>query len=330
MAVILAYAEVRDGTLRSVARETVVAAGELAEEIGADVEALVVGPPGVEEPAAELGAYGADRIHVAASDAFATYHPEGALRALSGLLEDDEVSAVLFPASAQGKDLAPRAAARFDLPLATEVVEIGVEDGSPVVTRPQYAGKALAEVGFLKLPALISIRPNVFLARERSGEGRVVALEVDVDAGAAGERHGRIESGDRERVDVAEASTVVSGGRGMQGPENWGLLEDLVDALGDGAALGASRAVVDAGWRPHAEQVGQTGKVVAPDLYIAVGISGAIQHLAGMQTSNVIVAINKDPEAPIFEVADYGIVGDLFEVVPSLIEEIRTARSDDG
>jgi electron transfer flavoprotein alpha subunit len=328
MAVILAYAEARDGTLRAVARETVFAAGELAEELGAKVEALVLGPPGIEEPAAELGVYGADRIHVAASEAFATYHPEGALRALSGLLDDDEVSAVLFPASAQGKDLAPRVAARFDLPLATEVVDIDVEDGSPVVTRPQYAGKALVDVDFLELPALISVRPNVFLARERPGEGRIVALEVDVDPDATGERHGRIESGDRERLDVAEASTVVSGGRGMQGPENWGLLEDLVDALGDGTALGASRAVVDAGWRPHAEQVGQTGKVVSPNLYIAVGISGAIQHLAGMKTSSVIVAINKDPEAPIFDVADYGIVGDLFEVVPPLVEEIRELRAE--
>jgi electron transfer flavoprotein alpha subunit len=173
-------------------------------------------------------------------------------------------------------------------------------------------------------PALVSLRPNVFAVGEAAGRGEVETLSLDASPGRT--RVTAFEQGEREQLDVAEASIVVSGGRGMQGPENWKMLEELVKALGPEATLGASRAVVDAGWRPHAEQVGQTGKVVSPNLYFAIGISGAIQHLAGMRTAGVIVAINRDPEAPIFGVANYGVVGDAFEVVPKLIEEIRSVR----
>ena len=173
-------------------------------------------------------------------------------------------------------------------------------------------------------PALISLRPNVFPAGDTPGRGDVDTLPLEAETGRT--RVTAFERAEREQLDVAEANIVVSGGRGMQGPENWTLLEELVDALGPQATLGASRAVVDAGWRPHAEQVGQTGKVVSPSLYFAIGISGAIQHLAGMRTAQVIVAVNRDAEAPIFGVANYGIVGDAFEVLPRLIEEIRSAR----
>jgi electron transfer flavoprotein alpha subunit len=210
------------------------------------------------------------------------------------------------------------------VPLATEAIELSVEDGRIVAVRPQYAGKALARVAFDASPALASVRPNVFLAEEAPGAGEIRELEVSPEPARHDFRP--VETGEQEKLDVSEASVVVSGGRGMGGPENWHLLEELADALGDGVALGASRAVVDAGWRPHEEQVGQTGKVVTPNLYFAIGISGAIQHLAGMRTSKVIVAVNKDPEAPIFDVADYGITGDLFEVVPRLTEEIRQLK----
>jgi electron transfer flavoprotein alpha subunit len=179
-------------------------------------------------------------------------------------------------------------------------------------------------MGFRGSPALISLRPNVFPAGTDSRDGSVESLplpEVEARTRVVG-----FEASERVALDVREAPVVVSGGRGMQDPSNWQLLEDLVDALGGGATLGASRAVVDAGWRPHSEQVGQTGKVVSPSLYFAVGISGAIQHLAGMRTAGVIVAVNKDPEAPIFGVANYGVVGDLFEVLPRLTEEIRATR----
>ncbi len=321
---VLAYAETRGEEIRGVARETVTAARRLADALDGPVDALVVGPPGTAERAGSLGEVGADRIHVAEDEAFGVYAPDATLRALEELAGREAYDAVLFPASARGKDLSARAAARLGRPLATEVTGLEVEDGRPVVVRPQYAGKALARLTFRDAPALVSLRPNVFLAGEISGEGTVETLAVDPEP--ARERFHPVASGEKEKLDVAEASIVVSGGRGMQGPENWGLLEELAAAIGEGVALGASRAVVDAGWRPHEEQVGQTGKVVTPELYVAVGISGAIQHLAGMRTSKVIVAINKDPEAPIFEVADYGIVGDLFEVVPRLTEEIRAVR----
>jgi electron transfer flavoprotein alpha subunit len=205
------------------------------------------------------------------------------------------------------------------------VTDIEVADGAPVVTRPMYGGKAYGRFRFLGAPALISIRPNVFSVSESPGEGSVETLPVP-EATVPRTRVVGMEAAARAALDVREAPMVVAGGRGLQDAENWGLLEDLVAALGDGATLGASRAVVDAGWRPHSEQVGQTGKVVSPNLYFAVGISGAIQHLAGMRTAGVIVAVNKDPEAPIFGVANYGVVGDLFEILPVLTEEVRVAR----
>jgi electron transfer flavoprotein alpha subunit len=212
--------------------------------------------------------------------------------------------------------------------MAADVTDVSAEGGAVVVRRPVYAGKAFARLRIEASPAVVSLRPNAFPAGEHAAAGAVEALDVDVDASSWGARVVSFEAASAGALDVSEASVVVSGGRGMKGPEHWGLLEDLRDALGsDVTALGASRAVVDAGWRPHGEQVGQTGKTVAPKLYIAVGISGAIQHLAGMRTSGTIVAVNKDPDAPIFGVADYGVVGDLFEVLPRLTSAVREMRS---
>lgn len=321
MARVLVYAETRDGELRPVSSEAVTAGSDLAEQLGGSVDVFLLGPPGMAERAADLGRYGADRVFVAEDPSFSSYSADAAVRFCEHLVGREAYDAVIFPASAQGKDLAPRAAARLDRGLATEVISVGIDEGRPVATRPMYAGKAIATVAFSELPALISVRPNVFRPRERAADGTVEVLEISSDP--ALQRVTGIETGDREALDVSEANIVVSGGRGMKGPENWEILENLVEALGDGATLGASRAVVDAGWRPHSEQVGQTGKVVSPSLYFAVGISGAIQHLAGMRTAKTIVAINRDAEAPIFGVADYGLVGDLFEVVPALAAEIR-------
>jgi electron transfer flavoprotein alpha subunit len=325
MARVLVYAETRDGELRPVASEAVTAGADLAEQLGGSVDVFLLGPPGMAQRAPDLGRYGADRIFVAEDPAFSSYAADAAVRFCEDLVGRDAYAAVVFPASAQGKDLAPRAAARLDRGLATEVVSVGVDDGRPVATRPMFAGKAIATVAFSELPALISVRPNVFRPRERPAGGSIEVVEIASEPAA--QRVTGIETGDREALDVSEANIVVSGGRGMKDPENWSVLEDLVEALGDDATLGASRAVVDAGWRPHSEQVGQTGKVVSPSLYFAVGISGAIQHLAGMRTAKTIVAINRDAEAPIFSVADYGIVGDLFEVVPALAAEIRRVRA---
>ena len=322
---VLAYAETRDGELRAVARETTSAARRVAEELGGHVHVLAMGAPGVEEAARALAGFGADRIRIVSDEALEAYHPDAATRAVAALEEETGYDAILFPASAQGKDLAPRVAVRLDRGLATEITGWEVEDGRLVVRRPQYAGKAFARLAFPEAPALVSLRPNVFAPEEAEGRGEVEPLQVDLESPR--HRVRPVQAGEKETLDVAEAPVVVSGGRGMGGPENWHLLEELREALGDRASLGASRAVVDAGWRPHAEQVGQTGKTISPSLYFAIGISGAIQHLAGMRTAKTIVAVNKDPEAPIFEVADYGIVGDLFEVLPRLTEEIRQVRS---
>jgi electron transfer flavoprotein alpha subunit len=230
-------------------------------------------------------------------------------------------AAVVVAATATGKDLAPRVAAKLGVALAGDVTDLAVDGGAVVATRPVYAGKALLTLTVTASPAVVSLRPNVFTPVERPRAGAAEAVAVDTPAGRVTVRE--IKAAPAGALDVAEAPIVVSGGRGLKEPANFRLLEDLAQAFGGRAAVGASRAVVDAGWRGHGEQVGQTGKTVSPTLYVAVGISGAIQHLAGMRTSKVIVAINKDKDAPIFKVADYGIVGDLFEIVPRLTEEVR-------
>jgi electron transfer flavoprotein alpha subunit len=328
MADILAYAETRDGSLRPVAGEVVAAARKLADQLSGQAIAVVVGGPGCADAAADLARFGADRILVTEADSLDLYQPDATVEILGSVADKFAPGAILFPASAQGKDLSARVAARLGVALGSEVTEIAVEDQAPVITRPMYGGKAYGRFRFLQLPALISIRPNVFPATIDPREGKIENFPpVDV---VPRTRVVAIESAERTALDVREAPVVVAGGRGLQDATNWRLLEDLVEALGDDATLGASRAVVDAGWRPHSEQVGQTGKVVSPNLYFAVGISGAIQHLAGMRTAGVIVAVNKDAEAPIFGVANYGVVGDLFEILPRLTEEIRATRGSDG
>lgn len=327
MSDVLAFAEQRDGSILRVSQEVMAAAVAAAEASGGAVHSLVLGAPGLADAAGGLGAFGAEKVRVGAHEALGSYAAGAYADAVARVAETGGYTAVVFAATAQGRDLAPRVAARLDVPLATDVtgVEAG-EDGLRLV-RPVFAGKALARVRIEASPAVFSIRPNAFQPRERSAVGVVEAFAVDTDPDAWRSRVVGFETAGDGNLDVSEASVVVSGGRGMKDPDNWGLLEELRDAVGDGAALGASRAVVDAGWRPHGEQVGQTGKTVSPSLYFAIGISGAVQHLAGMRTSGTIVAVNKDADAPIFGVADYGIVGDLFEVVPRLAEEIRSLRA---
>jgi len=310
----LCVLETRDGALRKVSHE-VVAAGR---RIAGSVDALILdaAPPSGDLP-------GADRVLSATHPDFARYNPDGFAETIAKVA--GEYDALVFAATATGKDLAPRVGARLGVSVATDVTDLAVEGGKVIATRPVYAGKALQRVRLNGKPALLSVRPNTFVdgpVDRRTGgptavavpsfTPRVVVREVKSPAAAA--------------LDVSEATIIVSGGRGLKEPANFALLEALAAAIG-GAAVGASRAVVDAGWRDHAAQVGQTGKTVSPSLYIAVGISGAIQHLAGMRTSKVIVAINRDKDAPIFKVADYGIVGDLFEIVPRLTEEIRRLRA---
>jgi electron transfer flavoprotein alpha subunit len=324
MARVLAVCEQQGGKLRKVSREAVAAARQLADALGATVDALVLAAPGVDAAGAGLGAAGADRVLVATHECFGRYCPDG--HAATVVAQAGGCAAVVLGATATGKDLAPRLAARLAAPLAGDVTAVGVEGGKVTATRPVYAGKAIQRV-LLDAPiGIITIRPNTFVAGTETRErgGTVVPVEAVVETPRVTVLD--VKAAEQGKLDVAEAQVVVSGGRGMKGPEHFHLIEELAAAFGN-AAVGASRAVVDAGWRPHGEQVGQTGKTVSPQLYIAVGISGAIQHVAGMRTAKVIVAVNKDRDAPIFKLADYGIVGDAFEILPRLTEEIRKVRA---
>ena len=318
MSTILAVCEQRDGVLRKVSHEVVTGAHRL----GGTVEAVLCAS-GPVTGADQLGKFGADKVVTLTNAAFAKYAPEGNAQAIAERVKAGGYAAVVFAASATGKDLAPRVAAKLGVGLVADCTEIAADGGSSaiVATRPVYAGKALLKVKVAAKPAVLSLRPNVFTPVERPKAGTAETVAVNVAAGRVVVRE--IKAAEAGALDVAEAQIVISGGRGLKEPANFRVIEELARAFGGQAAVGASRAVVDAGWRAHADQVGQTGKTVSPTLYIAVGISGAIQHLAGMRTSKVIVAINKDKDAPIFKLADYGIVGDLFEVVPKLAEEIR-------
>jgi len=327
MSKVLAVAEQRDGKFGSGAHEVVSVSARLAQDLGSTAHAVVLAGTGVSLDASSLGSFGAEKTVVIEHDALADYNPEAWVGALEHLIREGEYGVVVFSATTLGKDLAPRIAAHLDVPLATDVTAVDVSEGMVSVTRPVFSGKAFAHLEIDASPALISIRPNVFPSVESVAEGEVTTVVPDLNVSDFRIRVVEREGSSDGVVDVSEASVIVSGGRGMKAPENWSLLESLREVLGADAALGASRAVVDAGWRPHGEQVGQTGKTVAPALYIAVGISGAVQHLAGMRTANTIVAINRDADAPIFGVADYGIVGDLFEVLPRLTDEIADLRA---
>jgi electron transfer flavoprotein alpha subunit len=322
---IFAFAEAREGEIRKVAQETVTAARRVADAMGQEVHAVVLGGSGVSGGAGELGGFGADRVFVAESEALTKYSPEGYATVVTEFIREHGCTVAIFPGSAMGKDLGPRVAARLGVGYAADCIALEVEDGRLVATRPRYAGKVTARETFSAEPAVVAVRSNVFSPAQNAKAGEVQKIDVSLNGADFGAIVREIKAAAGEKLDVSEAPVVISGGRGLRDPENFKLLEELAAAFGN-AAVGASRAVVDAGWRSHAEQVGQTGKTVAPTLYFAVGISGAIQHLAGMRTSKFIVAINKDPEAPIFKVADYGIVGDLFEILPRLTEEVRKLR----
>lgn len=325
---ILAFVERRDGQVKRPSLEVVSTARSLADARGAEVEALALGP-GAHAHAESLGAHGADRLLTAEDSHLELYAPEAYAATLAEVARARGAVAVLVPGTTMGRDLAPRVAARLGTGCLSDLVEVELaEDGTLRGRRPVYSGKAYARVAIPHArPAVATLRPNVFPAASRGrGAAEVVAVESALPADRIRVRAIRVERAVEQQLDVAEAPIIVSGGRGLKAPENFSLVRDLAAALG--GAVGASRAVVDEGWIPHAHQVGQTGKVVSPGLYVACGISGAIQHLAGMSTARVIVAINKDPEAPIFKVADYGIVGDLFEVLPKLTRAIRDLKSE--
>ncbi len=324
---ILVFAEQRDGQFRKAAFEMLAAAKKLAAGAGGKVEAVVVGA-GVSGVAAGLGRYGAEAVHVIDAEHFRLYSPDGYAKAVCALIEKTKPALVLAAATAMGKDLLPRVAARCGRPVAPDCTAIEIAGSGQVkVQRPTYAGKVVATLESAgDPPHFVTLRPNVFPAGEpqEGASAEVHAFDAGVGAEACRARTRSVEKVVGVTLDVSEADVVVAGGRGLKDPENFKLIRDLAEVLG--GAVGASRAVVDAGWIEHQHQVGQTGKTVSPTLYVACGISGAIQHLAGMNSSKWIVAVNKDADAPIFKVADYGVVGDLFEVVPALIEEVKKLR----
>ena len=281
----------------------------------------VVAGPGADQAALTLGRFGAAKV-VCLTDA-GGWSPDAVARDLARLVGEHGADGFFAAASSTGKDVAPRVAALLDSTLFGDCVQLAAYDACFQVVRPWLAGKALATLRSKAPVFCATTRPNAFPIAETEASAEVVRAAASSDGKAVVVA---VEARSGGKLDVKEAPVVVSGGRGLKGPENFHLLEELAVAFGN-AATGASRAVVDSGWRPHAEQVGQTGKTVAPQLYVAVGISGAIQHLAGMRTSKVIVAINKDADAPIFKVADYGIVGDALEILPALTRAVKDVKS---
>jgi electron transfer flavoprotein alpha subunit len=318
---VLTLAEVRDGALRNVSFEAIAAAKTIAE--GGEVVAVLVGE-NIRSLANELIYYGADRVVVIEHEKLAHYTPDGYAQALKAVIEQEKPEGIVFGHTALGKDLSPKLAAKLQSGLISDIVALEQAGGNVVFTRPIYSGKAFEKKIVTDGLIFATVRPNNIapLQRDESRTGEVADLTVDIkDLRTIVKEVVRKTT---EGVDLSEAKVIVAGGRGVKSAEGFKSLKELANVLG--GAVGASRGACDAGYCDYSLQIGQTGKVVTPDLYIACGISGAIQHLAGMSNSKVIVAINKDPEANIFKVADYGIVGDLFEVVPLLIEEFKKLK----
>lgn len=316
MAGVLVFCEVKDGRLKKASREALTIGRKLAEKTGGDLVAFAG-----EAVAADAGKYGAKKLSVAN---LGPYLAEIYAPALAQVVNDVKPSVLLFGGTSNGRDLAPRIAARLNAGVASDVDRLEWTDGKLRARRPVYSGKAFATVEVRSTPAIATCRPNAFPAEETGG-GAAEVVNVTFTPGATRSRLLETRTPEAGELSLAEADIIVSGGRGLKEATNFSYIRDLAHAIG--GAVGASRATVDAGWIDHQHQVGQTGRVVSPNLYIAAGVSGAIQHLAGMSSSKHIVAINKDPEAPIFRVADLGVVGDLFQILPALTEEVKKARA---
>ena len=323
---ILVIAETRGGDVRKVALEVVTAARTLADGLGGAVHAMVFGGAGISSVASRLGGSGADVVLVVEHDGFAMYNAEAVAATVASQVTSGGYRAVLFGASAMGQDLAPRVGAKLRVGVAADVVAVSAEGSDVVVRHPMNTNKVIATMVLSASPALVSVRPGAVSVGTSAKPGTVQAVSPAMDPAAGRVRVTGVKMGGGAKLDLAEAPVIVSGGRGLKAAEHFSLVEDLAAAFGN-AAVGATRAVTDDGWRPHSDQIGQTGRQVSPDLYIAVGISGAIQHIAGMRNSKTIVAINKDKDAPIFKVADYGIVGDAFEIVPALTAAVKAAKA---
>jgi electron transfer flavoprotein alpha subunit len=315
MANVLVFTELHDGHVKPVTLEIL---GKLA---GQTADVAVIGDISADQ-VAELAKHGAQNVHKLKGANLDKYSPEGYSNALSEFIKSKSYDYVFAGATSMGKDLLPRLATKFNAGLASDVVNFVFEGGNFAGTRPLFAGKCLAKVEITgPKPHFVSIRPNALGMTPNPTAGAGTAADVNANAGEIRAAIKDIIKAASTKVDLTEANIIVTGGRAMKNAENFAILNQMADVIG--ATVGASRAAVDSGFAPHAMQVGQTGKTVAPSLYIACGVSGAIQHLAGMRTSKVIVAINTDPDAPIFTKADYGIVGDLFTIVPIMTEEFK-------
>ncbi len=316
------------GTIRKVAFEILSEARKIADAKAEPLCAVIIGK-GIADQAEKFAPYGADKVYVVENDLLEEYTADGYAKALSDLITAEQPSVVLSGATVVGKDLMAKVAARIGAAMAADCTGIGVDGDAFTVKRYMYSGKMIADVKFqADKVALATVRPNVLIAAapDASKSAEVVNVAAEVSADDIRVKVVEVVKGDAGKVDLTEAEIIVSGGRGMKDADGYGILEDLANVLG--ATVGASRAAVDAGWRPVSDQVGQTGKVVSPNLYVACGISGAIQHYAGMGTSKVIVAINKDEEAPILSKCDYAVVDDLFKIIPPLTEEIKKLKED--
>ncbi|VAX32669.1 Electron transfer flavoprotein, alpha subunit [hydrothermal vent metagenome] len=330
MGQILVFSEQRDGKLKRVAFEALGAARQLASQTNATVAAIIVGN-NIASEAETLSKKGADKIFVIDDPGFAYYSSEAYGTIIADIAKKEDTSLILMGATAMGKDLGPKVAAKLGGPFAGDCIKLECDaEGKISATRPMYGGKIISIVrSHTNKYQVATLRPNVFSSNEADENKETVLENIDTlpDLSTMKAVVKEILSSANTKIDLTEADIIVSGGRGLKAPEHFALIEALAETLG--AAVGASRAAVDAGWKPHSYQVGLTGKTVSPSLYIACGISGAIQHQAGMSSSKYIVAINKDPNAPIFKIANYGIVGDLFEIVPLLTEAIKTIKNEE-
>ena len=330
MSNVLAFAESRGGDLRRAALEAVAAARLIADATGGQVHALLFGTSGIgkhaAQHAAQLGAHGADSVVVVEHAGFSNNNPEAVSATIAARVTSGAYRSFVCAASATGKDIAPRVAAKLGVPLISDATAFEVKGDAIVATHPGYTGKVLQSVTLSATPAVVSVRPGAFLPKASAKAGTIEMLAPTGDPSASRVKVTETAAGNAAKVDLGEARVIISGGRGLKEAANFKLVEDLAAAFGN-AAVGATRAVTDDGWRPHSDQIGQTGRLVSPDLYVACGISGAIQHLAGMRTSKTIVAINKDKEAPIFKLADYGIVGDVLQILPVLSEAVKKAKA---
>ena len=323
------FVETDEGTAKSVGYELLTPGRELADKLGQELVAVVIGC-GVKAVADDCIAYGADKVILVEGEEYKNYNTDAETYAMTELIKKYKPSIVFYGATNNGRDLGPRVACKLGTGLTADCTGLDIEDetGLLMSTRPTFGGNLMATIAIPdNRPQMSTVRPGVYKkrAKDTSRKGEIISEQLHIDPAQVRVRLIERVKEVAEAVNLEEAEIIVAGGRGLKEEKNFQLIKDLADVLG--ATVGASRAAVDAGWIPHAHQVGQTGKTVAPKIYIACGISGAIQHLAGMSGSDTIVAINKDADAPIFSVADYGVVGDLFEVIPALIEQIKALKA---